>query len=279
MSIITFWNNNTGKTGQTYSALAIASNMAIEHNLRILLISTKMNDEISVMAFGLNQMNNTINFITNSKKRSVEESNIAELAKLETANRLTEDVFPNYTKMIFKNHLEIIEGPKKEEYDKIYNSCVGIVNVAKRHYDIVFVDLNNGLESEATKKILNLSDIIIYNIEQKPSELEELTKLKKEGLLKPNNTLILVNKYDRDSKYSTKNITRFLGEKNEVLSIPYNILYSEAIQEGKLAELFLNPKFRKADDGNDKNGFFIKEIIRAINAITYKMKELQMRVW
>ena len=44
MSIVTFWNNGNEQTGKTLSIAAIATYMAIEHNYRILVISTGYND-------------------------------------------------------------------------------------------------------------------------------------------------------------------------------------------------------------------------------------------
>lgn len=42
MAIITFWSESKKGTGQTMSAVAVATSMAIEHNYRILLISTRI---------------------------------------------------------------------------------------------------------------------------------------------------------------------------------------------------------------------------------------------
>ena len=44
MSVITFWNNRGEETGKTLSIAAIATHMAIEHNNRILIISTGHKD-------------------------------------------------------------------------------------------------------------------------------------------------------------------------------------------------------------------------------------------
>ena len=40
MSIITFWNDSREQTGQTMATVAVATRMAIERNIKILLIST-----------------------------------------------------------------------------------------------------------------------------------------------------------------------------------------------------------------------------------------------
>ena len=41
MAVVSFWNDfNEKETGQTLAYVAVATNMAIEHNYKILLIST-----------------------------------------------------------------------------------------------------------------------------------------------------------------------------------------------------------------------------------------------
>ena len=65
MVIVTYWNNNTGKIGQTHSAMAIAMHMAIEHNYRTLLMSTRYNDQVTMEAFGFNKIiSTTVNLVT-----------------------------------------------------------------------------------------------------------------------------------------------------------------------------------------------------------------------
>ena len=45
MSIVTFYNSSKEQTGKTMSIAAIATYMAIEHNYRILVISTTNTDD------------------------------------------------------------------------------------------------------------------------------------------------------------------------------------------------------------------------------------------
>ena len=45
MSIVTFWSDGKEQTGKTLSIAAIATHMAIEHNYRILVISTGYRDD------------------------------------------------------------------------------------------------------------------------------------------------------------------------------------------------------------------------------------------
>lgn len=282
MVIVTFWNNNTGKIGQTHSALAIASYMGVEHNYKTLLMATKYNDQVAMQAFGANERKKTFGLFTNNKQTMDLESGIEGMSKLATANRLSPEMVPNYTKIVYKNRLEVVTAPKKKmdlDYMKIYRSCEDILNVAKRYYDIIFVDLNNGIEDETTKEILKMSDIVILNIEQKLSEFEKLAELKQEKeLFTAKNLIPMINRYDRKSKYSSKNVSRELGEKKEILTIPYSNLFAEAVQEGTVAEFFINTRLKKLEDSNDRTTFFVQEVKRATDALIYKMQELQMRI-
>ena len=283
MAIITFWNDNTGKIGQTHSAIAIASYMGVEHNYKTLLISTRLNDQVTAQAFGANQRAKNIGLFTNNKQSMELESGIEGMAKLVSANRLSPELIPNYTKIIYKNRLEVLLAPKYKEdldYDKVYGACREILNVAKKYYDIVFVDLNNGLDNPTTRSILQASNIIIMNMEQKASEFEHILELKDQNkdLFSERNILYLINNYDKKSKYSTKNVAREIGEKKEILSVPYDNLFADSVQEGEAAEFFLNARVKRIEDTEERTGFFIHELKRDSEAIIYKMQELQMRV-
>lgn len=285
MAIVTLWNDNTGKIGQTHSAMALAAYMGTEHNYRILLVSTRYNDQISLKAFGVEDRVKAVKLITENKKAMDLESGLEGMAKLAAAKRLSPDMVANYTKIVYKNRLEVVSGPKEKEdftdadYKRVYNACTDIINVARQYYDIIIVDLNNGLEDETTKRILKMSNIIILNMEQKPLEFEKFVKLKEnKELFAPKQVMGLINNYDRKSKYSSKNVARLLGEKKEMMTVPYANLFAEAVQEGTLAEFFLNTRLKRLDDGEDRTTFFIKELKRDTESIIYKMQELQMRI-
>ena len=95
-------------------------------------------------------------------------------------------------------------------------------------------------------------------------------------LLKLPKTLLLIGRYDKYSKYNSKNITRFLEEKNQVLTVPYNTLYFEATNEAGVPDLFL--KLNKAVDPEDRNAIFVEEVKRASENIIYRLQELQARM-
>ena len=109
------------------------------------------------------------------------------------------------------------------------------------------------------------------------NSLKKLKEKKEEDqLLQSPRTLILIGRYDKYSKYNVKNVSRYLNEKNQVLTIPYNTLYFEATNEAGVPDLFL--KFRKISDSEDRNAIFAEEVKRAAENIIYRLQELQARM-
>ena len=279
MAIITFWGNNEKSIGQTLSTGAVAMYMAMEHNYKCLALSTQYEDNAFERAFGVTaHRKNVLKNILKGRDTGLD-AGIEGLTKMAVSNRLSPELIPNYTKVAIKT-LEVLTGPRKiddnNDYEKILNSYKSLISNANQYYDIVFVDLNKTLELPQTRVILEMSDIIIVNVEQKMAKLNEFLALREqEPILKGKNIMLLINKYDRFSQYNTKNITRYLGEKREIFAVPYNTLYFEAAEEGGVVDLFF--RIRKIDEG-DKNAFFIQELRRITDAIIYKLQELHIRV-
>ncbi len=285
MSVITFVNNIEEETGKTMSLVAIATHMAVDYNNRILIISTtNKEDKIKPCYFEEKQVKKMRLGIFGENRATIDtESGIEGIAKIARSNKLTPQIITNYTKVVFKDRLEILLGAEKKEKkqvdltddDKeIQEEYIDIINVAGMYYDKVFVDLDNNLPEEVKKRILEISDLVIVNTSQNYSSLKKLKENKeKSELLKSAKTLILVGRYDKYSKYNSKNITRYLEERNQVLTLPYNTLYFEATNEAGVPDLFL--RLRKMTDSEDRNALFIQEIKRATENIIYRLQELQ----
>ena len=284
MAIITLWNKEKEETGQTMSAIAIASVMAVEHNLKILLIETSFDDKTLELAYGGQDRNKAIvkSIIKDTNKASID-NGIDGLIKNAYSGRLTPEIIPNYTGIVYKNRLEILYGVKnleeeisKIQYEKTRAKYKDIILNATRYYDTVIIDLDRHVNDEATQQILEMSNIIIYNVEQKIDQINRFIALRKEQpFFSRANVMLNIGKYDKNSKYNETNLVRYTGMKKDVLNVPYNTLYFEAAREEKVADLFL--KMRKISE-NDKNVLFINAINNDVERIIYKLQELQMKM-
>ena len=286
MSVITFVNNLDEEKGKTMSLVAIATYMAIHNNNKILIISTtNKEDKINACYFEEQQAKKMRLGILGNRTSTIDsESGIEGLVKIARSNKLTPELITNYTKVVFKDRLEILLGADEkkknistEEDREIAEEYINLISVARMYYDKVFVDLDDNLSEEIRQKIVDTSDLVIVNTTQNFNSLKKLKEKKEEDqLLQSPRTLILIGRYDKYSKYNVKNVSRYLNEKNQVLTIPYNTLYFEATNEAGVPDLFL--KFRKISDSEDRNAIFAEEVKRAAENIIYRLQELQARM-
>lgn len=272
MAIVTFWSNGKEETAKTLSIAAIATHMAIEYNYKILIVSTVFNDDTLETCYWEPKNAELIKEIAGNKKDI--SAGIDGLVKLTLSNKLTPEAVTNYTRLVFPdNRLEVLSGSKAEtyqEYEKVRQTYSEVIQAANEFYDLVFVDLNKGLDNDYIKGILNISDLVVVNITQRLKLLREFEKIREENMVfKKDNVMILVGRYDKYSKYNAKNIARTLGYKGEVSVIPYSTLFFEACNEGKVADFFL--RFRKLNP-TDRNALFIEEIKKAVETIKERLR-------
>ena len=278
MAIVTFWSNGKEETAKTLSIAAIATHMAVEHNYKILVVSTVFNDDTLETCYWEPKNEELLKEIAGDKKDV--SAGIDGLVKLTLSNKLTPEAVTNYTRLVFPgNRLEVLSASKAEtyqEYEKVRQTYGEVIQAANQFYDLVFVDLNKGLDNDYIKGILNMSDLIVVNITQRLKLLKEFEKIRDENMIfKKGNSIVLVGRYDKFSKYNAKNIARTLGYKGEVSVIPYNTLFFEACNEGKVADYFL--RFRNLNP-TDRNALFIEEIKKTVATIKERLRLAGKRI-
>ena len=277
MAIITFINNKKEETGKTLSLAAIVTHMAIEHNEKHLVVSTTNKEDRLKRCFWEEPKKSKLNFGIfgpNTTNILEQENGITGLAKVVKSNKITPDIITNYTKVVFKDRLEVLLGSEQKGRIDVEETYPDIIAIASQYYDKVFVDLDDNIDTKIQEAILRKSDVIVLSLSQRLSSINKLKEKKQEdSILKSPKTVLLVGRFDKYSKYNVKNITRYLGEKNLILTIPYNTLFFEAAEEAKVPDLFL--KFKRSIDPEDRNAFFIEEIERASENIQYRLQTSQ----
>ena len=286
MAIVAFWSDEGKETGQTMSMVALSTFMAIEHSYRVLNISANFKeDTLENSYWDFNKMENMLKGISKDIKQMGEfrqnsfESGVEGLVRVINSNKTSNSIVSSYTKVVFKDHLDILCAPKTqsyEEYRSIAELYPDIIQVANRDYDLIFVDVSRRLPDECSKAILDMADVIVVNITQRLEILNKINELKEESeFFNRKNIVYNVGRYDKYSKYNVKNISRYLRERRDIFCVPYNTLFFESCSEGKVAELFL--RIRKVDS-EDRNATLMEELKRFSEGLLYKMKELQVKV-
>lgn len=280
MSVITFISDGKEQTGKTLSAAAIATYMGIEHNMKILLIATSK-DNLTLSNCFFPKQRNTIDPRMQLGGRTVNgienmQTGMTGLIKMARANKIEPQTIRNYTKVIFKDSVFEILFSGNELNEDISSYYPDIIRMANEYYDWVIVDLDEDIDVPTKRIIINNSDLIVYNLSQRLLSIDNFLEEKKENtLLASYKTMVLVGKHDRFSKYTSKNITRYMGERTQILTIPYNTLYFEAAEESRVPDFFIS---LRNIDKEDRNYLFLQEVKRAGEAIQYRLQELQMRM-
>lgn len=278
MSIVTFWSNGAEQTGKSLAIAAIATQMSIEHNYKILIITTGYEDKSIENCFWEQKKERKNLGLFGPNTNTALEEGISGIYKRMRSNKIAPEIIKNYTKTVFKERLEILPTFKggRNEYMEIRKMYPEIINLANNYYDLVLVDLDKEENDEISEVILQNSNIIVANLSQRLASINKFMKIREEQpILKSKKTLILIGRFDKYSKYNIKNISRYMGEKNKVSTIPYNTLFFEAAEEANVPDLFL--KLRRTTDEDDRNNFFLEEVKRTSENIIYRLEDLQMR--
>ena len=271
MAIVTFWNGTNEQCGTTSSAIALATQVAIEHNIKVLLISTSFNDRIIKDSFWKEKKKSAFGLLTNGNS-ALDNNGIEGLDRVIRSNKVSPEIIKDYTQVVLTGRFEVLTGIEgnQGQYDLLKERYSQIINLAGKYYDYVVVDLDNQVGQQTVVDILKSSDIVVSTVSQRAKKIEELQNLiKKNELLKNENTVITLTKYMEDTKYNIKNISRSLLKSKELVNtIPYNNLFFESSQEASVIDLFLNlTKIRE----KDTNYFFLQEIKRLYETIQLKL--------
>lgn len=278
MPIVSFWSSTKRETAQTLSMIAIACHMAVENNTKILMVDTNFNDPTIKTAFFPEFDNSTKRAIKKLNAGKIDiGSGIEGIAKLLASGKNCGEVITDYSKVIYKGRLEAILSyfsNDETEIARIRQAYKDLIKQANQHYDYVFVDVPKGLDNSFTNEILNISDVIVFNITQRQRDIDDYLKIKTNNpIFKSEKMLPLIGRYDRYSKFTKKNIARDIGEKKEIPAVSYNTLFFENANEGQIGDYFL--KFRKSlISSNDRNAVFVDEVANAADRVVFKTQEV-----
>lgn len=279
MAIIGFWSGSKKETGQTLAITSIATHMAIQHNYKILLIDATFDDDTMERCFwNVNDKKSVSKLLTKGK---LDISSGAEgLLSAVASNKTTPEIVKNYTRVVFNNRLDVLCGLKTqspEEFTKALIHYNDLVKTADKYYDMVFVDMEKTLKYETTKLLLAESNLIVYNFTKNRKQADEYLEHLQEDkeVLDRKKILPLLSNADSNALYNAKNLTRYIGERKEMPSIPYNSTFVRVASEAGVANYFLKNRMSST---HDKDADFTNSVEHACQRIIKKLEELKYKV-
>ena len=266
MAIVAFWSHEKKKTNQTTSMIVSAVQMAIEKNYKILMIDANFNSTTMREGLFVGRKSSVLDKQLNLGKVDIS-SGVEGLIQAVSTNRISPEIIKNFTKPIFAQRLDFLDSMKtkeREDYERVVKYYVEILSVANRFYDLVYIDIEKGFDSEVNKLILEKADIIVACFEQNMKDIEEFRKLwGVHELLPKSKTIPLLTKEDKFSKYNSNNVARYIGQKmgKGICSIVYNTILMEKMQEGDVANFLIRTKL----SGNTGRNQYLIDTINDLN--------------
>lgn len=263
MPKIVFWSPEAVETGQTHTAIAISTLMAMEEDYSNILIPGQWQAKKIGAAFENYDLLNAKGVYTNSS------IGLTALARLVSSNKITPEAIRNYSKPILKQRLDIIYGTNvnsREQFDLLILNFPSIVQKASEAYDIVWVDLPKTTSRAYINETLSQADLVICTFNQEVTLLNDyLRSLENNEILKGKKKIILMCNYEEKSKYNVPNIRREYGIKEPIFCIPHNFVFADACNDGNVVEGFFYKNI--VADTNDYNGYFIAETRKVVKKI------------
>lgn len=279
MAIVSFWSADRKPSGQTLSMVAIATQMCVEHNMRTLIVNAAFSDDSLERCFW--NVNASRNLAKTLNMGKIDLASGAEgLVSAIASNKASPEVISNYTKIIFKNRLDVLPGLKTnifQDYEKALMLYKDLLKAADKYYDLVFVDLSKGTDRETINTIIENSALIVYTMSPNLRQIDNFIRFKSRSPLYAKGNIVPILSISNDaSKYNVRNTTRYIGEKKVISTVPYNTLFMENACEAEVPNMFL--KLRLSSSSQDKNIQFLNAVSDCGKTIIYKLQDLQYNV-
>ncbi len=238
--IVAFSSTHHGQTGTTTNALSIAICSALKHNLKILLVSSQ---------FGVFKLTDYL--LGKSKQDSLTSATAGDLIRLARSGLLKPSAISNYTIPVLKHSLLDVLAEYQIDFNNQtdINLFANILNMAKRSYDLVILDLPMVLSQLQGHKLLSAIDALVINTNQ---NLEVLSVLKKLREREENFTdaIICIGNYDKNLKFNQRQIQKYL-QCQVLLTIARESQLIDMMNDGCLLDYFGRYFFSKKPPKNN----------------------------
>lgn len=258
---IAFWSIVHGQASTTSNLIAVSLMTALEYRMKLLV--TQNHFERSTLESSLINKSYLKKSLTD-----LGDTGIDALSRFVKFNKVDKDSIVNYTTTILKNRFDLLIGTSNTNKELYFNNLGNVIQTifdsAQEFYDILFVDVASGY-NELSRKIVDKSDLVVVNLNQNVSVLDEFFSSHKDRL---DRCVVLISMYDDNSRFNHKMLSRKYGLKNNIGLIPYCREFSDACNDGKAVDFFMR---NLNADKDDNNYYFIKEVRNSVELILNKI--------
>jgi hypothetical protein len=265
---IAFWSNANDMCGVSANLAAISVASVIRYPYTVLTMENYLSiSNLGKAFFGRSY----VNLLNDVGTNYYDGGGIEGLLRKILREDYYFDILQSFTKEVISKHLYYIPQSKvihSKIFDYELNYCIhALLNMAEEFSDICFINAASQ-QNLSTKTILEESDLIVVNLCQKQSVLEDFF-LNYSSLIPK--SIFIISNYETHTQLNYKKIAYMYDIPMERITIiPNNDLYTNAYMNGNVvAFIKLNYECQK----ENSNYFFIQAIKKATYLIIKKTVE------
>lgn len=262
MNTIVSWSPIHGQAGNTSNTMALATHMALSNsNLR------------SLLTHNLMSLSTLEGILDKEQSSKFDDKGMDALGRLVRSNLLKGEAIQDYTSTVIPKRLDFLSGSKRA-YDTSEKEIIWrrVLDVAKQHYDLIWIDLHAGDRQALTKSLLSEADLIVVNLPQNNNVLERFFSGEDfPEELKGKKYIVVIGMYDAEvTTLSVKNIKRKYKVNAPIFPISYSSQYRNAANNKRVEEFFYmgmkrnkqNPSYTFINDVQSINEYIQKEFFK-----------------
>lgn len=260
---VAFWSNCKGRAGTTSNMACMSVICTMLKQTKSILFENHFNLNGLEQAFV--QQRRKSHYLLREELSYYDQTGLDGLMRRVHSNHTYQEMMEDVSLKFLDNRIYYL--PKKCNMNQEYfefelNQVIKpLMECLARNFDFVFVDTayNNTL---STKSILEGADLVVVNLCQNKILLDHFFS-NYESLVEK--SYFLIGCYQEEARYNLKNIRRrYQIPKNQIGIIPYNLEFSESVNNGTLIQ-YLMRNFSCSRE--DENYFFISQVKEAAQEI------------
>lgn len=224
-----------GQPGTTSNMIATGTMLALDRSVKILMAHT--HTEMSTLERAYAKLLDSI--LTNEINGGMDE-----IQRLVECSMLTPETLRDNALSIIKDRLDIINGAAEPNVQTLKKTLGYVLDMYRRSYDLLFVDISSGTKNELSKLIMERADLIVVNLNQNTMVLDSYFNNEDwKQLVDKKNVVYCLGSYDRTSKYTIERISRnYKLPAKKIGAIPYNVRFRDASNEQNVIDYLLRAR-------------------------------------
>ncbi|OXM15544.1 hypothetical protein [Paenibacillus herberti] len=230
--LIIFWSPFEGQSRSTTNMAAVASTLALDYHMRILLTqSSEKNGDLERWLL--------------KSDRAGEQRGLDAVHRLFSCGMFSSEGLRDHAEPILRERLDLLASRNLTE-DQIQELMPHILEGYRRFYDLLFVDLSACTGSELRSYLLDKADVIVTSVNQNRLLLDRYFNDIRRELPSGKSVLSCIGSYERGSKLHKDRIMRQYGiSKKEIGAVPRNVRLMDAQNEGQLMTYLMRAREAK----------------------------------